>query len=377
MFLEFEKFLSISEELKILSIKNVTRPYCVNPVFTITREGSYGIVTDCGKGPDFKAAFCSAFFEAIERASAERFNNIHYEGLANSLRGYTFLMPSDFYESKGYADEALRKWCLGTDITSNKEILVPFESVVFPSKSDFYNETTIGLASGLNKTAAILHGIYEVIEHDTLNITLYSGLPYQELVLTPEDGILFDIHNKLRANKIDVKLLYLLNDYHIPTVLALLSSIPGMGENNVAGIGSSIDIRTATRRALTEAEQSACFWNDKYDSGNMNEAEIFHPIIELCKGYTSSKNNNLTINKTLCTTYSSTEEELTDVLSRLRNACKQIITVDITDKRIGIPVVKVLIPNFEDCLKEEFLRGRSKVIKKIVLEYSKNETKIS
>lgn len=57
--------------------------------------------------------------------------------------------------------------------------------------------------------------------------------------------------------------------------------MPGFENYKVAGIGCSLDPVMATRRALTECEQSAALWFEKYKNCDMEEGEIYHPTFNL------------------------------------------------------------------------------------------------
>jgi len=151
--------------------------------------------------------------------------------------------------------------------------------------------------------------------------------------------------------------------------LALFNYIPGMEGHKVAGMGSSLDIKIAARRALTEAEQSACFWNDKFDSGNMNEEIIYHPSLNLEDGLVKVLSKTIRVDNSFAFNFLNAEDELNEILIRIGPVAERIIAVDITDKTVGLPAVKVLIPSFEDCCEEKFLRNRCREIKKIITSY--------
>jgi len=75
---------------------------------------------------------------------------------------------------------------------------------------------TNGLASGNTIEEAILHGLLEVIERDSLSIAEYTRNPGKEIALTEKDGLNYKLKRKLEEAGIKVKLWLLDSDMIFP-----------------------------------------------------------------------------------------------------------------------------------------------------------------
>lgn len=122
--------------------------------------------------------------------------------------------------------------------------------------------------------------------------------------------------------------------------------MPGFENYKVAGIGCSLDPVMATRRALTECEQSAALWFEKYKNCDMEEGEIYHPTFNLEYPFTF---NEKTI-KLSDIPVIETENELEYLKKELAIAVNEIIVVDISRQELHTHCVKVLIPELEFAL---------------------------
>lgn len=359
-----EFILDIIEKLRIKKIENISSSLSVNPTFTITRYTSNGETTDCGKGLTIRDAFYSGIFESIERYSAENYDDIKYEGSTFAVKKiYNVCAPSDIYPVKNYADKLSLTWCEGINLLTNKPILIPIEG-------KFSNINTVGLASGSSNENAIVHAIYELIEHDTLSMYSYAGLQGRKIKLIEEDGELFNIYSSLIEKGISVDIRLLDNDLKIPMVLVLFNDIPLMQNVKIAGMGSNFDIKIAVKRALLECQQSADYWYSRYKLNDMDEKGIIHPSLELYNKYRIS-DKFVYFSDIEIIDIKKKKEELNLLLEKLCNVTDKVIVVNITNNKLNIPCVKVIIPEFENTLEDHYIKGRCKLFEKVINEHTR------
>ena len=119
--------------------------------------------------------------------------------------------------------------------------------------------------------------------------------------------------------------------------------MPDFENYKVAGIGCSLDPVIATRRALTECEQSAALWYEKYRKHDMEESGIYHPSFDMDFLYSyDSKTIKLSDISAI-----KTENELEYLKKELSTQVHEIIVVDISQVELQTSCVKVLIPELE------------------------------
>lgn len=370
------ELLKIFDLLKVSHLNRIDQEWAINPTFTIQRETIYGQVEDCGKGINISDAFFSCLFEAIERNSAELFNPLNkiigrYSDIKNDRK---IIKPSEFenliIKNQIIADECELSWCTAKNLFSNEKIYIPVDLVAFPYKSQFHIATTTGLAANITYIEAILHAIYELIEHDTISIYNYIGLPGREIIIKEKTSINGKLIAKLKKQGINIHIQFLDNDLHVPTVLALADDIPQMPHIKVAGIGCNLDPQIAARRAITECTQSASFWYKKYSIGDMEEKGIYHPILCIDNKYSSSKKP---ISLEDIPNYSSNNifTDFEYIKMKLLTITSAVYVVDISRPEIGYPSVRVIIPAFEDLISDIKPRpnGRASKTKEIVAQY--------
>ena len=109
-----------------------------------------------------------------------------------------------------------------------------------------------GLASGNTEAEAVLHGLYEVVERDSL--TRAESVVPRRLELTSVTGPARDLLDRLAAAEVDVRVEVLPS----PTGLACFRATIWSEAFPVrfAGAGAHLDREVALCRALTEAAQS-------------------------------------------------------------------------------------------------------------------------
>lgn len=348
--------------LRIRNIKFFPDSEMVTPCVLIERGSEENRIIDCGKGENLNNAFYSALFESFERYSAEHFSTYeYYESSVNLEKHINLCSPSTLYPfnpMSKIADTKKLFWSKGYDLLNKENCYVPTECIAFPSKSEFSFISTIGLASGQTYIEAVNHAIYEAIEHDTLTTCLITKQIGKRLKITNEK-ILAQL--AIFSNKnIDIEIRYLENIYGIPCVITLMRNAPHFENNNIAGMGCNLNLDIAIMRSITECQQSYDFWYDKYLKGDFEEKEIVHPPLELNEEFLLNKDElEIDCNKIIFESY---EEELEYILNKLKEYITRLICIDITNKNLLIPTVKVVIPDFLETIESDYIRLKGKLL---------------
>jgi ribosomal protein S12 methylthiotransferase accessory factor len=153
-----------------------------------------------GKGGSMRQPFLGALGELAERllavlhfAAVVRDSVVaSYEDLTR--QGRQALGPDDLplfaaeqYSRPGFPYEPFRpethlRWIEGIDLLTEQPILVPAQLVLIyykhqPGEAHIGYPTTGGLAFHHDRRRALLHGIYEYVERDAINVRWYCRLP--------------------------------------------------------------------------------------------------------------------------------------------------------------------------------------------------------
>jgi ribosomal protein S12 methylthiotransferase accessory factor len=169
------------------------------PDLTVKAAPHAGLVPGGGKGARPLGALLGALGEITERLMAilhvttllDRIVYATYEQL--HADGHSALSPDEVplfaleqyarpgFEYQPFRTDSLIGWIAGHDLVNDEPVFVPAQLVLMYQKRDpretpIGYATTAGLACHTSREQAILHGLYEVIERDTLNVSWYSRL---------------------------------------------------------------------------------------------------------------------------------------------------------------------------------------------------------
>ncbi len=310
-----------------------------------------------------------------------------------------------------YDDNYIMDFLPGFDLLSNEEVLVPAEIALYryspthPALSAFSYSHTNGLASGNVLEEAICHALCEVIERDAVSIAdlCASCIPHHILekiidsfnkeknIVYHIDGIhaednfvddpsIFpDVHiseiseefapiERLvkRFTKTGISLLVkniTQKDIGIPTFVA--SSIEWITSQYgyfAKGYGTHPDARIALIRAITELSQTRAVniqgaRDDLKKIVYKQNDEIYKRKWQFMPACSTpnSQNNENNDNKNMIkfseiSTYMNQDilADINFILFRLKKAgLKRVIIVDLTNPRIGVPVVRAIVPGLE------------------------------
>jgi thioglycine synthase len=364
-----------------------------------------------GKGLTKADAKASALMEAIERYSSlpKTFSKPLIRGTYTELsRSYSVLHPDEVVEFVNPAyDEhkSTADFLQGFDLLNNESVLVPARLALnsyrakLPLIEVFPHSHTNGLASGNVLEEAVYHALCEVIERDASSIAdlCASSIPYSILEditnslrrsenggflinrIPAEDRFVDDSNifpqvdisqivkdskpiNRLVKRFTDADITLLIKDItqkdiDIPTFVA--SSIEWITQDYgyfAKGYGTHLDSNTALIRAITEMSQTRAVniqgARDDLKKIQYKDGDEIYKRKWAFMDSTSRSNNQAKNIIMFQEIKSMVNHDILDdinlILTRLKSCgIKRVIIVDLTNPRIGIPVVRAIVPGLE------------------------------
>lgn len=348
-----------------------------------------------GKGPTKNHAKASVIMESIERFSSLPAN---YEGkiltgkYKELSKSYDVLKYDEVIEPLSFqlTEEMNMDYCIGYDLINQKDILIPSSLAIFrynpnpPSINPYSFFHTNGLASGNVMEEAICHALCEVIERDAVSIAEFSSSAFQyHLLKTIENGFLNNgilirslesknfiddntVYSDIDLNGLDyppvkkivrefykcqisLKVKDITTEIGIPTFIA--SSVEWVNHDYgylVEGHGTHPDSRIALMRAITEVSQSRAaniqgsrddLRKMKYDPQNSDENKSWQ-FMASPKKKAFTEVNSFYNDDIL--------DDIKLILGNLKNkGFKNAIVVNLTNSRLQVPVVRIIVPGLE------------------------------
>jgi YcaO-like protein with predicted kinase domain len=363
----------------ITVISNVTRLDRLGiPNFMSVRPADLGpgISYYNGKGTTIPDAHAGALMEAIERHGGECCDYAAVVGSYNEMKSNKeCVSPAEIVVPLigSYADDLPLQWVCGFDVLRQRPTWVPLNCVISPynaaSGANLFFSSSNGLASGNTLTEALCHAICEVVERDTESICLARSrlAPRVQDLVSPnavrryeasqERTIDLDslpprargLVRKIVANGLDVTLSDMTDEMGIATIHCTITDPAWAGSaNSHGGCGCHPDARVALLRALTEAAQSrlTCIQGGREDLEEIMEDKTrvtAHHIAIRAKG---KKMISFRAIPTVENDY--IDDDLRYLFDRLpRAGLTQVVAFDLTRPEVGVPVVRVVVPNAE------------------------------
>ncbi len=338
------------------------------PVVQAIRPNSRSLSVSQGKGQDLASAKVSAMMEAFELWHAERIELPCIFASYRSLKQKHKVVDVERLpriRGTHVRPEEQKNWLEGWDLIGGEPVLVPFElvsmnTVGIAQSTLTFLATSNGLASGNHILEAMEHALCEVIERDTQAIDEARGLDHAfscKIDLdTVRDPGLRALIGLCEAADLDLGVFEMMSDVGIPTFRAGLIErgtdrlIRRLGPE--WGGGTHLSPVIAMSRAITEAAQARLtviaasrddnppsayqatqgMWTEKDARGQMFTARPCRPFEE----------------KPRFAETDSFEGDLGVMLDALRAVgVEQVIMIDLTREDMNIPVVKVIVPEFE------------------------------
>lgn len=339
------------------------------PIFSAIRpsaaKGAISIYS--GKGSTDQRARISAIMESFERCLAERpglnaniAGNISAQALvesyASAKESYKVLDPKALLLPQPYIPQSLMEWVEAYDLMNGEEVFVSANSVYHPYDAPgqcqkLFLSNTNGLASGNVLEEAILHGLLEVIERDAISTAQFSRNLGKEIVLTEEDGYLYELSRKFKDAGIELKVWLVPTDTGIPTVIAATDDVklkdPAL---LVMGAGSHLKPEIAVARAITEAAQSRVVQIQGAREDTDREGfirSVGYDRMKRLNWFWFEEGEKISLSDVQDLSRKSPAENINVIIEKLKGLVERVLVVDLSREEVAVPVVRVIIPGFE------------------------------
>lgn len=339
------------------------------PIFSAIRPSAApgAISIYSGKGSTEQRARISAIMESFERCLAERPGlnaNIAggisapalVESYLNAREKHTLLDPGDLLLSQPYNPSSLLEWVGAYDLLNREEVFVSANAVYHPYDGPgqcqkLFLSNTNGLASGNVLEEAILHGLLEVIERDAISTAQFTRDLGKEIILTEEDGYLYELARKFKDAGIELKVWLVPTDTGIPTIIAATDDIklkdPAL---LVMGAGSHLKPEIAVARAITEAAQSRVVQIQGAREDTDREGiirSVGYDRMKRLNWFWFEEGEKISLSEVQDLSKKSPAENIDVILEKLKGLAERVLIIDLSREEVAVPVVRVIIPGFE------------------------------
>lgn len=338
------------------------------PVVMVCRPNSRSVAVSQGKGLDLDAARASGLMEALEQWHAEHIIQPVRFATAAELAPRHRLVDLDGLPRLsigGFDHHCKLLWIEGEDLVDGGSRWLPFEVVhtdytlPSPPGAGCFLTTSSGLASGNDRTEAVLHGLYEVVERDAVALW-HAGGPARRRetrvdLASVDDPACRDLLNRFERAGIAVGVWDATSDVALPVFVAeiverdpdpcrVLCVSGGQGCHRSRGVALS--------RALTEAAQSrltvisgARDDLDRSTYERLRAPQHIQATLAAIEQVDAPKRSFATAPDGFS---ENLEEDLQVVMAALRAVgMNQIVVVDLSRPELGLPVVRVVVPGLE------------------------------
>ena len=339
------------------------------PIFSAIRPSAApgAISIYSGKGSTEQRARISAIMESFERCLAERPGvNANIEGgisapalvesYAAAIENCSVLDPKALLLSQPFNSSSLMEWVGAYDLMNGEETFISANAVYHPYDAPgqcqkLFLSNTNGLASGNVLEEAILHGMLEVIERDAISTAQFTRNLGKEIVLTEEDGYLYELTQKFKDAGVGLKVWLVPTDTGIPTVIAATDDAklkdPAL---LVMGAGSHLKPEIAVARAITEAAQSRVVQIQGAREDTDREGfirSVGYDRMKRLNWFWFEEGEKISLSEVQDLSRKSPAENIDVILENLKGLAEKVLVVDLSREEIAVPVVRVIIPGFE------------------------------
>lgn len=265
-----EKITPLLAAFGVTRCADITGLDCIGiPVYSGIRPRGRVLQVSNGKGLRHVDAKVSALMEAIELFHAENpilpLRSASMEAL--DREGARYAEPSallGFHTGAYAARSHVFEWAMAEELRSRAPVWVPaFAACQRPGQHHAFHFN--GLSSGNNLEEATLHGLYEVIERDTLSRLVsengktarFDACGVVDLDTARDDAVA-SLVERIRRAELRLVLLRAPTSLSVHTFMAvLLDGRPFANASAVnLGYGAHLSASVAATRAITEAAQS-------------------------------------------------------------------------------------------------------------------------
>ncbi|CAN5427705.1 YcaO-related McrA-glycine thioamidation protein [soil metagenome] len=381
---------------KVADVTDLDRVGLPNFMTVRPHDAGPGLSYYNGKGRTRADAHAGALMEAIERHAGESYDGEIVQSSYSNLRGqHPCVHPREILAPplSGYSEDLLVEWVAGFDLLGRRATFVPLNGVVAPYRPFFctplFFSSTNGLASGNTRLEALCHALCEVVERDALSLALarshvrpavgailaemgFEGGVSTESVDSPRISLrglpraAAALVRKMHRAGLEVQLRNLTSSTGIPTIGCTIVDprAPPTVVNAHSGCGTHPDARVALTRALTEAAQTrvAFIQGGREDLPEIAGDRNVPPVESLL-----SAGGTIAFDEIESREHSSINEDVEFMLERMpKSGFEQVVVVDLTKEKVGIPVVRVVVPGAEAWTLFFLHTGRAGVGKRVL-----------
>jgi YcaO-like protein with predicted kinase domain len=338
------------------------------PVWTAIRPLGKSLSVTQGKGLTDELAQVSALMEAIELFHAE---TLLPTGLERSIK-VTVRDPS-FADVQGLPIRSKRRlnfespihWLETRSIITGEPKWIPRELIDLDSTqvyAGFFVSSSNGLASGNSRIEAVLHGLSEIVERDQVSHWLIAenlsiGSSSRRLKLSC--GLPASVGRVVTMIKdagLDVAVWHASTTLEVPCFACAIADIRGntLFPQHAAGYGCHVSKEIALLRALTEAAQTRLTFisgarDDLFLKVYENDVRIDAPSNRAWVGALEFSCETISYDELPDFSHFRTFSDAVDFIasSILDDGVTDVYALDLTNDRIGVPVVYVSAPFIE------------------------------
>ncbi len=232
-----------------------------------------------GSAWDERLAFIKGYIEMVERyaliPSKKDLKDLIFasqKNLSPSIELIKFLkfspeqLSNPIFRKKIAQPQDSLYWTKATDLTTNKTIYIPAQTVYCPfGKKEKIIRTPIstGASAGLDRNSTIIRAIFEVLERDTFISSYLAKLPGTILKLTNPSGIIADILDEFNFYNLKPIIIKLDNDYDIPVILTILLDQTKNKPVVTFGLKCHTDLNRAVQGSLEESFHTRGWMRDE------------------------------------------------------------------------------------------------------------------
>jgi ribosomal protein S12 methylthiotransferase accessory factor len=333
------------------------------PTWCAIRPSARTIQVANGKGLNPICAKVSAIMEGIEHWHAEFPAAPFRKASAAELRTerQAFLPASElprWRDDVHVTDGRLIDWVRAEQLPDGEPIWLP-ACAVFLGEPQLLPWDTNGLASGNHLVEATLHALYEVIERHAMARLTRGGLSLLRVasrivnLATVPQGPLAVLRDRLLPAGVSLTLIRVESVIPVCTFWAVLvdPASPFACSCVNSGHGSHLSPEVAAIRAVTEAAQARLTFIHGSREDLRGESYDFDPAHRRLRAFFENRRGDLAWNITDDHSSVNLFEDLGTVVKALRAAgYNRIFRVDMTNPRLAVPVVKVLVPGLAPLL---------------------------
>lgn len=330
------------------------------PVYRVSCSKNFN---EWGKGITPEQSRASAIMERVERISASAFFRDSIEATHSSFNnlGKDAVSRKDFgllnMHYVLYGENRINNiemdWVKSHSLVSGKEILVPAQEVFLGYRNQKFHDSLCsnGLASGNTIEEAIVQAVCEVIERHVYHKAYFNFPKSRRVDLdTVENPELKRIIGQLKSKGFEIAANDISDGWNLSSISTFIYHPKEETIfNSYLKVGTSTDPEVAIIRAITEYAQNRAVAIHRASYGKDAEG-FFHgaseETLEQYKWATDDE-NLIPIKELNSISKDDFKKEIEIITEDIRQKGYDLLVHDLTHPKIGIPVVRAMIPGLQ------------------------------